>query len=170
MEDLLRIGVISSTHGIAGEVKVFPTTDEPARFKKLKKCIIKTDRETIELDIVSARYFKNMVILKFKQFNNINEVEKYKSAEIYVTRDNAIKLKEGEFFICDLIGLTVVDEKETEIGTLTDVLKTGANDVYEITDKAGKTYLFPAIKQCILNTDINKGIMTVHVLEGLLDL
>ena len=170
MENLLRVGVITSTHGIAGEVKVYPTTDDPARFKKLKKCILKNNSETVELDIASAKFFKNMVILKFKQFDNINEVEKYKNAELYVTRENAIKLEKDEYFICDLIGLRVIDEENNEIGVISDVLQTAANDVYEVENPSGKKYLFPAIKQCILSVDLAKGVMNVHVLEGLLDL
>lgn len=170
MEDLLRVGVITSTHGIAGEVKVFPTTDDPNRFKKLKKCIMKTERETLELDIVSVKFFKNMVILKFKQFSNINEIEKYRNAELFVTRENAVPLKEGEYFVCDLIGLKVVDEENNEIGVVTDVLQTAANDVYEIETSDGKKHLFPAIKQCILNVDLENSVMKVHVMKGLMDL
>ena len=170
MEDLLRVGVITSTHGIAGEVKVFPTTDDVNRFKKLKKCIMKTERETMELDIAGVKFFKNMVILKFKQFSNINEIEKFRNAELFVTRDNAVPLKEGEYFICDLIGLKVVDEEENEVGVVTDVLQTAANDVYEVETSDGKKHLFPAIKQCILNVDLTNGIMKVHVMKGLLDI
>ncbi len=170
MEDMLRVGVITSTHGIAGEVKVFPTTDDANRFKKLKKCIMKTERETIELDIASVKFFKNMVILKFKQFNNINEIEKYRNAELYVTRENAVPLDEGEYFVCDLIGLKVIDEDGQEIGIVTDVLQTAANDVYEIETADGKKHLFPAIKQCILNVDLEKSVMKVHVMKGLMDL
>ena len=173
MENLLRIGVITTTHGIAGEVKVYPTTDDANRFKKLKKCILKTtgrNAETIELDVVGTKFFKNIVILKFKQFNNINEVEKYRNAELYVTRENAVSLEKDEYFICDLIGLNVVDEDNNIIGKVTDVLQSAANDVYEITDENGNSYLFPAIKQCILKVDLEAGCMYVHVLKGLLDL
>lgn len=170
MEDLLRVGIITSTHGIAGEVKVYPTTDDPARFKQLKKCILKSERESIELDVVSVKFFKNLVILKFKQFSNINEVEKFRQAELYVTRENAVRLEEGEYFICDLIGLKVIDEDGRSYGKITDVLQTGANDVYEVTDENNKTYLFPVIKQCVLNVDLEKGVVTVHIMKGLLDL
>lgn len=170
MENLLRVGVITSTHGIAGEVKVFPTTDDNNRFKKLKKCILKTERDTMDLDIASVKFFKNMVILKFKQFTNINEVERFRNAELYVTRENAVPLDEGEYFVCDLIGLKVVDEDDNEVGVLTDVLQTAANDVYEIETSDGKKHLFPAIKQCILNVDLDNSVMRVHVMKGLLDL
>lgn len=170
MESEFRIGVITSTHGIAGEVKVFPTTDEPNRFKKLKKCQLRTEKENLDVEIASVKFFKNMVILKFKQFSNINEVEKYRNAELYVDRDNAIALDEGEYYIADLIGLKVIDENDNVIGELTDVLTTAANDVYEISTAEGHKYLFPAIKQCILSVNLEEGIMRVHVLKGLLDL
>lgn len=170
MDDLLRVGVITSTHGIAGEVKVFPTTDDPARFKKLKKCLMKSPRETRELEITGVKFFKNMVILKFKDMNDINEMQKYKNAELFISRDQAVPLEENEYFICDLIGLKVVDEDGTELGHLTDVLQSAANDVYEITSAAEKTYLFPAIKECILRVDMEQRLMTVHVMKGLLDL
>lgn len=170
MENEFRIGVISSTHGLKGEVKVFPTTDDVNRFKKLKKCILKSKRETIEVDVVSAKFFKNMVILKFKQFDDINQVEQYRQAELYVTRDNAIELEENEYYIADLIGLKVISDEGVTIGTLTDVLTSAANDVYEITAEDGHEYLFPAIKQCILKVDIEAGIMTVHVMKGLMEL
>lgn len=170
MEDLLRVGVITSTHGIAGEVKVYPTTDDPMRFKDLKECILKSSREMLNLHVAGVKFQKNLVILKFKEFNNINEVEKYRQAELYVTRENAVKLEEGEYFICDLIGLKVIDEFGKTIGELTDVIQTGANDVYEVTTPERKKYLFPVIKECILNVDLDEGIVTVHIMKGLLDL
>ncbi len=170
MEDLLRVGVITSTHGIRGEVKVFPTTDDPQRFKKLKKCILQYKNEKIELDVIGARFIKNMVILRFKQFDNINQVEKYRTAELYVSRADAVELEEGEYFICDLIGLRAEDEAGIVLGTVTDVLQTGANDVYEVTSENGKKYLFPAIRECILGVDLEAGVINVHVMKGLLEL
>ena len=156
-KDWLRVGIITSTHGIAGEVKVYPTTDDVNRFKKLKKCILVTtgrEPEETELDIAGVKFFKNMVIVRFKQFDNINQVEKYRNAELYVTRENAQSLDEDEYFISDIIGLRAVDEEGKEVGTVTDVLQTAANDVYEITDGDGRAHLFPAIKQCILGVDL----------------
>ena len=170
MEQFLQVGVITSPHGVRGEVKVFPTTDDVTRFKKLKEVILEEKRGQRTLAIEQVKFFKNMVILKFKEFNNINEVEKYKNAELYVTREDAIDLEEGEYFICDLIGLDVVDEDSNVIGKLTDVLQSAANDVYEITDNSGKTHLFPAIKECVLNVNLDEGRMYVHVMKGLMDL
>lgn len=91
MEDLLRVGVITSTHGIRGEVKVFPTTDDPMRFKKLKKAVICGRRENVNVEIASVKFFKQYVILKFKEFDNINDIEQYVKKDLCVTRENAVK-------------------------------------------------------------------------------
>lgn len=170
MEDTLRVGVISSTHGVRGEVKVFPTTDDANRFKKLKTVILDTGREQMTLNIESVKFFKNMVILKFKEFNDINEIEKYKGKDLLVKRDQAVKLAPNENFIVDLIGLKVVTDEGKDFGTLKDVLQTGANDVYVIETPDGKEYLFPAIPQCILDVNLDEQKVTVHILDGLLDL
>ena len=170
MEQTLRVGVISSTHGVRGEVKVFPTTDDPKRFKKLKTVMLDTGREKLTLNIEQVKFFKNMVILKFKEFNDINEIEKYKGKDLLINRDQAVKLAPNENFIVDLIGLKVVTDEGVEFGTLKDVMETGANDVYIIDGNDGKEYLFPAIKQCILNIDLEAGVITVLILDGLLDL
>ena len=169
MEDRLKVGVISSTHGIRGEVKVFPTTDDVRRFKKLKQIIMDTGKECRDLEIEGVKFFKNMVILKFKGIDNINDIEKCKGSSLYVTRENAVKLRKDEYFIADLLGMDVVDEKDSHLGTLKDVMETGANDVYVIGMDDGRELLLPAIKQCILHVDMRRNVMKVHVLEGLLD-
>jgi len=101
---------------------------------------------------------------------NINDIEKYRQKSLYVTRKNAVRLQKDEYFIADLIGLKVQDEDGKELGTVKDVIETGANDVYEVEMADGRSLLLPAIKQCILNVDVENGTMQVHVLEGLLDL
>lgn len=169
MEDMLRVGVISSTHGVRGEVKVFPTTDDAKRFKKLKNVVLDSKPEPMTLNIESVKFFKNMVILKFKEFNNINEIEKYKGKDLLIHREQAVKLGPDENFIADLIGLSVVTDQGEAFGVLKDVLKTGANDVYVIQGK-DKEYLFPAIKECIRKVDLESGTVTVHIMDGLLDL
>ncbi len=169
MDNLLRVGVISSTHGLKGEVKVFPTTDDAARFKSLKQVMMDTGSGHMNLEIQSVKFFKNMVILKFKEFDSINEIEKYKGKDLLITRDQAVTLGPDENFIFDLIGLRVVTEDGEEFGTLTDVIKTGANDVYEVKTKEGKEVLLPAIKQCVLGVDLEEGTVTVHIMDGLLD-
>lgn len=169
MEQMLRVGVITSTHGVRGEVKVFPTTDDAKRFKTLKKVIL-DGREPLELSIEQVKFFKNMVILKFKGYDNINDVETWRQRDLLITRDQAVELKEDEYFITDLIGLTVVNEEEVVLGRVKDVLETGANDLYVVELTGGKELLLPAIKDCILNVDLEGGRMKVHVLDGLMDL
>lgn len=170
MEDLLQVGIITSTHGVRGEVKVYPTTDDPRRFRRLKEVVLETGREKMNLEIEGVKFFKQFVILKFKGLDNINDIEKYRQKSLYVTRKNAVRLQRDEYFIADLIGLKVQDEDGKELGTVKDVIETGANDVYEVEMADGKSLLLPAIKQCILNVDVENGTMQVHVLEGLLDL
>ena len=170
MENLLRVGVITSTHGVPGEVKVFPTTDDMNRFKKLKTVILDTGKEKKTLNIESVKFFKNMVILKFKGLDTINDVEMWRQKDLLITRDQAVKLSPDENFIVDLIGLTVMTDEGEKLGVMLDVLQTGANDVYIVKTDAGKEILLPAIKDCILNVDLEKGEMLVHVLDGLLDL
>lgn len=169
MEQFLRVGVITSTHGIRGEVKVFPTTDDPNRFKKLKHVILDTKKEPLTLEIESVKFFKNQVILKFKGFDNINEIEKYKQCDLLISREDAVPLGEDENFIADLIDMTVETDKGEILGTLVDVMETGANDVYVVEMEGGKEVLLPAIKDCILDVNVEEKRMRVHVLEGLLD-
>ncbi|MDE6910957.1 MAG: ribosome maturation factor RimM [Lachnospiraceae bacterium] len=169
MEDLLQVGAIAQTHGIRGEVKVFPMTDDVRRFQKLKEIILDTGKEKMTLEIESVKYFKKFVILKFKGFDNINDIERYKGKALYVTRENAVKLGRDEYFIADLIDLEVYDEDEHYLGVLVNVIETGANDVYEVRFEDGRVVLFPAIKQCILNIDMENRKMKVHIMDGLLD-
>ncbi len=168
--DRFQVGVIASTHGLSGEVNVFPTTEDPSRFKKLKKVRLHTQKgEELDLDIVSARFFKKFVIVKFKQFGNINEVEKFRGCELTIDRNDAIKLQPGEYYCADLIGLMIVDEDGKELGALTEILQTGANDVYEMTLKdSGEKVYIPAIRDCIREIDVSAGRITIHVMDGLL--
>ena len=167
MEDLLQVGVITTTHGVRGEVKVFPTTDDPARFKQLKNVILDTGKEKIDLEVAGVKFFKNMVILKFKGIDDINDVEKYRKKSLYVTRENAVKLKKNEYFIADLIGLKVESDEGEDLGTLSDVLQTGANDVYVLSKEGEDDILLPAIKECVKEVDIENGTILVHLLSGL---
>ena len=170
MEDMFRVGVIANTHGIRGEVKVYPTTDDVTRYKKLKEVLLDTGKEYKTLEIASTRFFKNLVIVKFKGIDNINDIEIYTKCDLLVTRDNAVKCEPGEYFICDLIGLTVVTDEGNTLGKLTDVIETGANNVYEVTAPGGKVYYLPVIDECILAHDLDNKTVTVHVLKGLLDI
>ena len=118
--------------------------------------------------IEGVKYQKNMVIVKFKEYNSLNEVESLKGKNLYVTRGNAVKLKKDEYFVADLIGLEVIDEEKNIKGRLTDVMPTGANDVYVIELEDDRELLLPAIKDCIKEVDVENGIMKVNVLDGLL--
>lgn len=169
MEDFFQIGVISSTHGIKGEVKVFPTTDEVNRFKKLKEVYLDTGKERLILHPESVKFFKQFVILKFKEFNDINEIEQYRNKSLLVDKEHAVKLKKDEYFIADLIGLKVMTDEGEQLGILKDVLQTGANDVYIVETSEGKEVLLPAIKECVLKVDVEAGEVLVHIMPGLLD-
>jgi 16S rRNA processing protein RimM len=167
MEDLLQVGVITTTHGVRGEVKVFPTTDDAGRFRKLKQVILDDGKEKRELEIASVKFFKNLVILKFKGIENINDVEKYRRATLWVTRENAVPLAENEYYIADLIGLNVISEDGEALGVVSDVLQTGANDVYVVSKEGTEDLLLPAIKECIKQIDIENGTMRVYLMPGL---
>ena len=169
MDDLLQVGIITQPHGVHGEVKVFPTTNDVKRFKKLKEVLLDTRKEKITLEIESVKFFKQYAILKFRGFDSINDIEKYKGTHLLVTRENAVKLGQDEYFIADLIDMAVYDEQEQYLGVLTNVIETGANDVYEVKFEDGRQILFPAIKQCILNVDMEGRKMKVHIMDGLLD-
>ena len=157
MEDLLQVGVITTTHGVRGEVKVFPTTDDPARFKKLKNVVLDTGKELVDLEVAGVKFFKNMVIVKFKGIDNINDVEKYRKKSLYVTRENAVKLKKNEYFIADLIGLQAESDEGEDLGELSDVLQTGANDVYVLSKEGTDDILLPAIRECVKEVDLENG-------------
>lgn len=170
MEDMFRVGVISSVHGVRGEVKVFPTTDDPARFKELEEVALDTGKGLLTLRIQGVKFFKQMVILKFEGYDHIEDIEKYKGKDLWIRRDQAVKLEEGEYFIADLIGLAVKTEDGQSLGRLKDVLKTGANDVYVVEMDSGKEVLIPVIPDCIIKVDLESGEVIVHLLDGLLDL
>ena len=168
MEELLQVGVITSTHGVRGEVKVFPTTDDPERFKTLKHVLLDTGREKKPLEIQGVKFFKQFVILKFKGIDNINDIERYKRCPLLVERKDAVALEEDEYFIADMIGIQVVTEDDETFGTLKDVMETGANDVYVIDTEEHGEVLIPAIRECILDVDIENQKMKLHLMDGLI--
>ncbi len=168
MEQFLQVGVVASTHGIRGEVKVYPTTDDVNRFKKLKTVYAQTKGGQVPLEIQQVKFFKNMVILKFRGIDDINDVETYKGCSLLIDRRDAVELKPGEYFLCDLIGLEVYEDSGDYLGELTEIIRTGANDVYAVKTKNAKEVLIPNIKDCIIEVSLDKNRMTVHLLEGLL--
>ncbi|MCI8463551.1 MAG: 16S rRNA processing protein RimM [Lachnospiraceae bacterium] len=168
MEDFFQVGIVTSPHGVRGEMKVFPTTDDARRFKRLKEVIADTGKERITLEIEGVKFFKNLVIIKFRGIDSCDEAEKYRKTSLLVSRENAVRLSRDEYFIADLIGLTVQNEEGSEIGVLKDVMETGANDVYVIELHDGRELLLPAIRQCVLQVDVKAGFIRIHILEGLL--
>ncbi len=169
METRFQVGVITSPHGIAGEVNVFPTTDDPKRFRRLKEVILVKGKTESTVEIENIKFFKQMVILKLKGYDDRDSVEKLRQCSLLVPRENAVRLQKDEYFIADLIGLKVLDadQSDAEIGILEDVMSTGANDVYVIRKTSGEELLLPAIKQCVLEVNVMDGFVKVHLLEGL---
>lgn len=168
MEDLLRVGVVTTTHGVRGEVKVYPTTDDPERFLELSEVLVEMGGKLLPLTITNVHFFKNMVILKFEGIDDMDTAMKYKGRDLMVTRENAVPLEEGEFFICDIIGSTVFEEDGKEFGILKDVMQTGANDVFVVTRKDGKEVLLPCIDDCIREIDVEGKRIVAYIMPGLL--
>ncbi len=167
MEQMFTIGKIVNTHGVKGEVRVLPSTDDVKRFGKLKE--VKVENRTMTTyEIETVRYHKNFVLLKFKGIDTMNEAELLKNSLLKIDRKDALPLKKDEYYQCDLYGLRVVTDTGKDLGKLTDILMTGSNDVYVVRNEE-KEILIPAIKQCILKVDLEAGEMLVHLLEGLED-
>ena len=169
MEDYFKIGIITSSHGVRGEMKVFPTTDDTRRFKKCREVYVEDKTGLIMYEVESARVSPDKVLLKLKGIDTPEEAVKLRQRGIFVDREHAVKLSKDEYFIADLIGLEVRNEDGDRIGVIEEVLPTGANDVYQIAMDDGRELLLPAIKDCILEVNVEQGFMRVHVLDGLLD-
>lgn len=167
MDDFIKVGIVTNTHGLRGEVKVFPTTDDAKRFLDLEEILLDTGKEKKKLEIERVRFFKNMVILKFQGIDTIDDVQQFRQKELLVTRDQAVPLGENEYFIADLIGLSAVTGDGEDLGKLADVLQTAANDVYVIRKAGADDLLIPAIKECVKQVDLQKGQITLHLLPGL---
>ena len=169
MVSRFRVGVIAGTHGLKGEVRVFPTTDDAQRFRRLKKVYLTGRGQERSLSIRSVKFVGQFVILGFAEFDSIEDVERLRSCELEIDRKDAIELREGEHFIPDLIGLPVIDETDAVLGTLKDVLETGANRVYVAARPEGKDLLIPVIPDCILEVSPENGYIRVRLL-GLAEL
>lgn len=167
-KQLFRVGKIVNTQGIKGELRIIPVTDFPDRFQPGLEFIIDQDKKSpIEVIVESARPHKNFILLKFKGYNSINDVEQWKGGELFVTEDNLAELEEGEYYFHQLLGLDVKTEDGTLIGTLKDILQTGANDVYVVAREGNKDLLLPVIDECVLDIDLVEKVVTVHILPGL---
>jgi len=163
--DLIETGKIVNTHGVKGEMKVVPWTDDPAVFSDFSTVTV----NRISYPVVSVRFQGPNVLLKLEGINDMTTAEGLKNKIVYASRAD-FHLPEGTYFIADLMGLTVVeDETGRELGTITDVFATGANDVYEVTDGEGKKYYVPAIRDCVKTTDLSAKQMRIHIMEGLFE-
>lgn len=167
---MLEVGKIVNTHGLRGEVKVVPWTDYPEVFEEISSVFISRRDETREYKIKSVKYQKNNVILKLSGIDTIDEAEKLRGVILTTERSQLGELPEGTYYIADLIGLAVYDESETLLGTISDVLQTGSNDVYVVKRDAGRDLLIPVIDGVVLAVDIDGGRVRVHLMEGLTDL
>lgn len=166
-DEYLKVGIITTPHGIKGEVNIFPTTDDPERYRTLKTVYYEKNGVKIPLHLTGVKFFKQFVIGAFEEIADRNEAERFRKKELFVTREDAVPCGEDEYFIADLLDLRVVTDEGEDLGVLFDVLQTGANDVYIVKNDAGEELLIPATKECILDVNLDEEIMTVHLLPGL---
>lgn len=169
MHKYLQVGKIVNTHGVSGEVKLIPLTDDPKRFDDLEWAYIEKDGVLSRHDVQRVKHVKNHVIIKFSGIGSMDEADVYKNCYVVVDRENAIKLPEDSYFICDIVGCDVADENGNLLGRITDVLKTGSNDVYVIKSETGKELLLPALKSVVRKVSLDERRIEVSVPKGLLD-
>ncbi|MDQ5983778.1 MAG: Ribosome maturation factor RimM [Eubacteriales bacterium SKADARSKE-1] len=163
----LEVGKIVATHGLNGEIKVAPWCDSGEFLCSFSNIYFKNGQEKIK--VLSGKVHKNVVILKFEGINTIDTAKTLCGQIIYIDRDDA-ELNEGEYFIQDIIGIDVFDNNTGRYyGKVTDVLKTGANDVYEITSENYKKYLIPVIDDVIVDMDMDGGTLKIVPLKGIFD-
>ncbi len=160
------IGKIVNTQGIKGDMRVVPTTDDIHRFELLEFVYIDKNGIINKYEVDNIRYHKQFVLLKIKGIDDMTAAEKFKNSEVKITKDMALPLEENEYYIGDLYSMNVITDEEEYLGTIEDIIFTGANDVYVVRNNENEI-LIPAIKQCILNVDIENKKMTVKLLEGL---
>ncbi|KIL36565.1 16S rRNA processing protein RimM [Gordoniibacillus kamchatkensis] len=167
---LYTVGKIVNTHGIRGELKIVPQTDFPElRFEKGSELVIETpDGRRIPVQVESSRIHKNMVLVKFKQFNDINECEKYKGSMLKVEEKYLAELDEDEYYYHEIIGCAVVTEDGQQLGTITEILSPGANDVWVVKPAIGKELLLPVIDNVVLDVDVAEKRVLVRLMEGLM--
>ena len=173
MNDKIKIGFIRKAHGLKGEVKILPLTDDPRRFKKLKKLFLEMSKDfednLTEYEVETVRASSEEVILKFKEINDKDAADSLRGVFVYVDREDAVSLNEWEFYTQDLIGLAVY-YKEENIGKVTDVLNTGANDNLEILlNDNSKHIYYPFVRSFIDSVNLEKGCLSINQYEGFFD-
>lgn len=162
--DRIKVGKIVSAVGIRGEVKVYPYTDYIERFEELEGVYAAEDW----LEIEKVRYQKNMVIIKFETVDDRNAAESMRDRFLTIDREDLRELEEDEYFIFDLIGLEAQDTSGKRLGVVSDVIQNTAQDLYEIKTDRGKKHLIPAVREFVPEIDIDRGIMVINPIEGLL--
>ncbi len=166
MKEFLETGKIVNIHGLRGEIKIMPWSDDAQFLCEFDFLYCGRDKKAFEVE--NARVHKNTVLAKFKGIDTPEAANALRNSIVYIDRDD-IELEEGTYFIADLIGLTVKDaDTDVEYGTVKDVFQTGANDVYEV-EKDGKSRYVPAIPDVIISTDIENKVLLIRPLEGLFD-
>ncbi|WP_018883530.1 ribosome maturation factor RimM [Paenibacillus massiliensis] len=170
MQQLLNVGKIVNTHGIRGELKILSSTDFPEdRFAKGSELLIVSEQGApIPVTVETSRFQKNMVIVKFKEYGNINDVEKYKGSMLKITADRQGELGQDEFYFHQIVGCEVFTEEGELLGTIKEILTPGANDVWVVKQKSGKDLLLPYIQEVVLQVDVSEKRVTVRLMEGLL--
>lgn len=168
----LSVGKLVNTHGIRGDVKIWPSTDfpelrfAPGRFLTLHA---PDSDDTLEVEIISSREQKGMYVLKLKGFDNINQVERYKGWAVKVPDSELAELDEDEYYYHQIIGCNVLTESGDEIGVISEILQPGANDVWVVNRPKGKQALIPFIKDVVLQVDVKEKRVTIRPMEGLLE-
>lgn len=168
MNEKLIVGKIGAPHGIKGEIKVFPLTDDPSRFEALRKVYVKSKEDYEEFEISSVKYNGPHLILKLEEINDRNDADRLKNKYLEISREDGISLEEDEYYIVDLIGLEVYEDG-VKLGVLKDVISTGGTDLYEIQTEE-KIMLVPAVSQYILKIDMDNHRIEVSIPEGLKEL
>lgn len=168
MQKYFEVGQIVNTFGVKGMLKVKPFTDDVNRFEELKKVYICKKEKLEEVEIEEVKYHKDMVLLKVKGIDDMNEAEKVKGLYLKIDRKNAKKLPKDTYFIADLLGLQVYSDTGELLGKVDDIFRTGANDVYVIKNENGKQILLPGIPDVIKEIDLEKEKIIVHLLKGLI--
>lgn len=166
--EYIKVGRIINTHGIRGELKVFPLTDNLDRFDDLKIVYIGNNKEKVEIEQV--KYHKGLAIIKLKEFHNINQVLKFKDDFLYIDVEDKVELPEDHYFIFDIVDCNVYDTEGRKIGVVTDVLQYTSNDVYVVKDKEkNKEYLIPAVKEFVVDIDVENKKIIIDPIEGMIE-
>ena len=169
MEKYLEIGQIVNTFGIKGQVKIVPFTDDITRFDELKEIYVEKRNELKLFQIEQVNYKKNMVILKLKGIETVEEAEKLRNCYLKIDRKDAKKLPKDTYFIVDLLGLDVYTDEGKLLGKVDDIYNAGSSDIYVIKDELGKQILLPAIKDVLKEVDLENQKIIVHLIKGLVD-